>query len=287
MSASIRLAPHAFLISLAVPLVAGAVIGFVVRGAVERPVDVPEDALQVEAPKSVPDMAQQDAALAVAKANEESLKARVAELERLLNEREGNLARLASKAEEARETPDVKPNGEAGDAARQQRPRESFRDRMERMKRDEPERYAEMQKRQEEFRARMRAANEERDTYLASVDTSRMSAEQKSAHERLLTALRTRDAYMERMRPDAENPLTEEERQEAFAAMRDIGPLMDQERHYLLEETGRAYGEEGAAFADYIQDIFDNTSPGPRMGRGRGQRPWGGSPGGAPGGGPQ
>ncbi len=116
----------------------------------------------------------------------------------------------------------------------------------------------------------MRAANEARDSYLSSVDTSRMTAEQKAAHERLLAALKTRDAYFERMRPDAENPLTDEERQAAHEAMREIGPLMEQERQYLLEETGRAYGEDGSDFAEYIQDIYDNTSPGPPMRRGRG-----------------
>ncbi len=286
MSASIRLAPHALLLAVALPLAAGAVLGFVVRGAVERPVEVPEEA-QVAAPKTAPTVTPPDAALAAAQANVESLRARVAQLEKLLDEREGNLARLASEAEKARATAE-EPPAEAEkveEAARQRPPRESFRERMERMKNEEPERYAEMQKRQNEFRARMHADNEERGNFIASIDTSRMTAEQKAGHEKLIAAIQTADTLMDRMRPDSENPLSNEERQAAFATMREIGPLMEQERRYILEEVGREYGEDGAAFATYIQNVIDYTSPGPRMNRGRGPRPGGGPPpGGAPGG---
>ena len=283
MSASIRLAPHALVLAVVLPLVAGGVVGFVVRGALDEPVDSPA-AVSVPAPTVKANTVPPDAASAVARADAETLRGRIRELENLLNEREANLAQLAARKPEAESRPVVEAESpEASD----RRPRhESFRERMERMKTEEPERYAEMQKRQEEFRTRMRAANEARDNYLASVDTSRMTAEQKAGHERLLAALKTRDAFMERMRPDAENPLSDEERQEAFDAMREIGPLMEQERRYLLEETGRAYGEDGADFADYIQDLIDNTAPMPRMGRGRGPRP-GGGPGDPPPGGPR
>lgn len=285
MSASIRLAPHALLLAVVVPLVAGGVIGFAVRGALDEPVEVPEDAGRVVSPQPVASVMLPDATSSVARADAESLRARVRELEKLLDAREARLAELAgaSAREPAPRPPTEEQAAEAPGEPR--RPREGFRERMERMKTEEPERYAEMQKRQEEFRARMRAASEARDTYLSSVDTSRMTAEQKSSHERLLAALKARDAFMERMRPDAENPLTDEERQEFFASMREIGPLMAQERRYLLEETGRAYGEEGAEFADYIQEIFDNTSDRPPMGRGRGPR-FGGGRGGSGGDGP-
>ena len=284
MSANIRLAPHALLLAVGVPLLAGTVLGYFVRGAMEAPVAVPEEAKNV-APATSATVSLPDAATSVARADVESLRARVRELEKLLDEREGDLARQA--AAQARNETAQPPAGEEPQG-RQRRSRESFRERMERMKTEEPERYAEMQKRQEEFRTRMRAASEERDTYLSSIDTSRMTAEQKADHDRLLAALKLRDSMMDRMRPDAENPLTDEERDEAFATMREIGPLMEKERRYILEETGRAYGEEGATFADYIQDVIEFTSPwrGPRFpGGGRGPRPEGGGPGG-PGGPP-
>ena len=254
----------------------------------EEPVAIPEETKDVAPPQQQVTAIPDDAASSVALADAETLRARVRELEKLLNEREASIAKLSADAARPQEVPPPAPSGE--EPPREQRQRESYRERMERMKTEEPERYAEMQKRQEEFRARMRAANEERDNYLSSVDTSRMTAEQKANHERLLAALKVRDALGDRMRPDAENPLTEEERQEFFNSMREIGPMMEQERRYLLEETGRTYGEDGAAFAEYIQDLMDFTTPwrGPgRRGGGRGPRPDGGGPGGPPPGGPR
>ena len=251
----------------------------------EAPVAVPDEARDIAPPQPHVTAVLDDAATSVALADAESLRARVRELEKLLNEREASIAKLSADA--ARPKEETPPSPE--DPQRWQRMRESFRERIERMKTEEPERYAEMQKRQEEFRERMRAANEERDNYLASVDTSHMTAEQKANHERLLAALKMRDSLGERMRPDAENPLTDEERQEFFNSMREIGSLMEQERRYLLEETGRAYGEDGATFAEYIQELMDYTSQwrGPRQrGGGRGPRPDGGGFGGPPPGGP-
>ena len=284
MSANVRLAPHALVLAVVLPLVAGAVVGYVVRGAMEAPVAVPDEAGDIAPSQPSATVSGQDAATSVAIADAESLRARVRELEKLLNEREASIAKLSADAARPQEETPPSPEG----PPREQRNRESFRERMERMKQEEPERYAEMQKRQEEFRERMRAANAERDNYLASVDTSRMSEEQKANHERLLAALKMRDTLGDRMRPDAENPLSDEERQEFFNSMREIGPLMEQERRYLLEETGRAYGEDGAAFAEYIQELMEFTTPwrGPRQrGGGRGPRPEGGGPGG-PGGPP-
>ncbi len=286
MSASIRLAPHALLLSVAVPLVAGTVIGYAVRGAVERPVDVPDEAKAVAAQSVAPSAAPADGALAAAKANVETLRARVSELERLLNEREESIARLSAESSRPRETPPEPPAAENADAQARP-PRESWAERMERMKREEPERYEEMQKRQGEFRARLHADNEERGNFFASIDTARMTDEQKAGHQRLLSIIKLLDSSMDKFGPGAQGQMTDEERQEVFAAMRDVVPLMEQERRYILEEVGREYGEDGPAFANYIQDVISHTSPIPRMmGRGRGGPPRGGrgGPGGEPGG---
>ena len=290
MSASVRLAPHALVLAVVLPLVAGAVVGYVVRGAMEEPVAVPGKAKEIAPSKPQVSAVPADASTSVALADAETLRKRVRELEKLLDAREASIAKLST---DSARPQDVPPPPAGDEPPREQRSRESFRERMERMKTEEPERYAEMQKRHEEFRARMRAANEERDNYLASIDTSNMSDEQKANHERLLAALKMRDALGERMRPDSENPLTDEERQEFFGSMREIGPLMEQERRYLLEETGRAYGEDGPAFAEYIQDLMEYTTPWRGTGRrggGRGPRPEGGGhggPGGPPPGGAQ
>ena len=279
MSANIRLAPHALVLAVVAPLLAGAVAGYFVRSAIEAPVqEGPKDI----APAASPTVSLPDAADSVARADVETLRARVRELEKLLNEREGDLARLASKSEQKPEA------AESGEASGRQRPRESFRERMERMKTEEPERYAEMQKRHGEFRARLHADNEERGNFLASIDTSRMTEEQKAGHERLISIIQTLDASMDKIGPGAEVQMTDEERQEVFSAMRDVVPLMEQERQYILEEVGKEYGEDGPAFANYIEEIIANTTPLPRFGCGRGgPRPPRGGPGGPPPGGPQ
>jgi len=65
-------------------------------------------------------------------------------------------------------------------------------------------------------------------------------------------------------------------RQQMFETLRTLGDLYQQERRYLLEQTARAMGYQGnesGQFADYIQQIYDQTSM-----RGPGMR--GGPPGG-------
>ena len=159
------------------------------------------------------------------------------------------------------------------------------------MKTEDPEAYeAEMKrqeewrKRQEEWRARVREDNQNRNNFLAAIDTSTMTAEQKRNHDDLVAALAVRDSFGERLAPDAENPLTAEERGQFFESISSIGPLMEKERRYILEEVGKAYGEDGESFADYIQTVYDTTSPfggmGARPPRGPGRPRNGGSRGG-------
>ncbi len=195
-----------------------------------------------------------------------ALHKRIMELESQLVKGGNELARNAGhqpEADEAAPTPQPRDN----------RRGENFQARMERMKTEDPERYKEMQERQQSFRTTMHAENSVRMTYLESLDTSRMTAEQKADHERLLDAISYCDSAADYMGPGASEPLTEDENKQFVEYMRSIGPLMEKERRYILEEIGRAYGEDGGEFADYIQGIIDTTSMhGPWRGGGFGGR---------------
>lgn len=144
--------------------------------------------------------------------------------------------------------------------------KESFFERMERMKAEEPEKYKEITDRRQDFKKRMHSREAVRLEFFQSMDTSVMTEEQKANHQKLLEAIAICDEATDYMGLDAKEPLTAEENKRLFEHMRALGPLMKSERRYILEEIGKAYGEDGAVFADYIQKVLEETSmngPGP------------------------
>ncbi len=231
----------------------------------------------------VPSPAQPDFA---ARAREEAagaaLRNRIAELERSLTLRQEQIAEL-QRAVEARDNQLAQlrgmsaPAGAATQAvARAERPRrESYAERMERMRTENPEAFANMEQRRAEMR--------ERKDFLAAVDVKAMTPEMRENHEKLLAAAALSENMMTRF-GDGEVPnMSDEERRAMFETMRNVGTLYEQERRYLLEETGRALGEDGTAFADYMENIYENTSMMPffgggRRGRGDRNRPGGARP---------
>ncbi len=124
MSANIRLAPHALGLAVVLPLVAGGVIGFAVRGALNEPVDATVDTSAIEGPRPV----------AVTNTDVEALRARIRDLEKLLDAREESLAKLADKPQDDRPAPPDEESETASKKREQPRRRESFRERLERMK---------------------------------------------------------------------------------------------------------------------------------------------------------
>ncbi len=187
----------------------------------------------------------------------EALKRRVAELERALAERE---------AEAVQEPP--KPQEAPADRQR----RQSFADRMEQMKTENPEQYAEMQKRREEFRQSMEQRAQDRADFLAAVDTKNMNDAQKENHAKLVeTVARVNELMAQMSQPGAER--TPEMRQQIGEAMGSLNELYGQERQYLLEATAQAAGYQGsqtAAFTEHINVIIQNTTVPNMHGGGRG-----------------
>ncbi|MFA7172568.1 MAG: hypothetical protein WC340_04000 [Kiritimatiellia bacterium] len=155
------------------------------------------------------------------------------------------------------------------------RGRDSWNERMERMKQEEPERYAEMQQRRESFQKRMEQRSTDRRSFLAEVDVANMSPEQQANHTRLLELTDKLDTAMQQM-ISGEGGNSRELRREMFESFGELGELYNNERQYLLEETAAAAGYTGNSailFSEHIQDIIENTTiQPPMMGGGRGGR---------------
>lgn len=145
---------------------------------------------------------------------------------------------------------------------KEKRKREGWKERMERMKKEEPEKYAEMQQNREEFKAKMEERKENKRDFLSAIDTSDMSDEQQVNHERLVALTERVNEIMEQMiSGEVEN------RRELHSEMREsfqeLNELNDLERVYLLEQTADAVGYEGdeaALFTEYVESIIENTT---------------------------
>lgn len=197
----------------------------------------------------------------------DSLNAKVASLSKELDAlRATNTELVKVQKEEENESPEARDN----------RRRESFEKRMERMKTEDPERYAEMQKRREEFKTRMEERKQTKREFLASVSTDNMTDDQKVNHERLVALNERVNEIMEQMMSgNVENRQElHDEMHKSFDELRELNEL---EQDYLLEQTANAAGFEGddaAVFTETIQSIIENTTvhgPG-----GRGGPPGGG-----------
>ena len=167
--------------------------------------------------------------------------------------------------------------------------RASFEERMAQLKHDDPARFEEMQKQREEFRQRMQTQADERSEFLKKIDTAAMTDEQRANHEKLTQTVEQARVLMARMATLSPDDAAAA-RQQMAEAIGSVSDLYQQERRYLLEQTGRAMGYqkdmEVGQFADYIQQIYDQTTlPRGFGGRGNGRNGPGasGSPGaGAP-----
>ena len=133
---------------------------------------------------------------------------------------------------------------------------------MAQIKRDDPARYDEIQKQREEFRLRIQEQADERSEFLKKVDTASMTDAQRANHEKLVQAVeQARTMMSEIATMSAEDAAAA--RQQMFQMISSVASLYQQERRYLLEQTGRAMGYPGAEagqFADYIQQIYDQTA---------------------------
>ena len=194
----------------------------------------------------------------------QALRQRVAQLEGALAER--------AAAGQTQSEQDEEPASAQGEHSGRQS--QSWEDRMERMRIEDPDRYAEMQQRRESFRQNMEQRARDRADFLDAIDVAGMTREQRANHEKLLDITarleELRAQMMEGGRPRGEGG--EALRQEMSESMATLGQLYEAERQYLIEATAKAAGYTGSdiqAFSDHIQNIIENTTMMPGFG-GRG-----------------
>ena len=149
---------------------------------------------------------------------------------------------------------------------------------LERMKTEDPERYASMTNRMAQFRARMMQRTESKLETLAAVDTTGWSKSQVAIHEKYQYLIARREELMDIIRHDS--GASPQDRESAFSEMRKIGDeLRDtsaKERNILLDKTFRELGYSGSDAAEIretVKTIYSATEewggPGRRGPRGR------------------
>lgn len=157
--------------------------------------------------------------------------------------------------------------------------RESFQDRMTRMKEEDPERYAEMIKSRTERTEQLRYDQASRLATFMDMDTSTMTPEELANHNLLLEKLT--GLWEQTATFDPEQLPDREAVRAIFASVGDVRTLMEQERAVMLRQLGTEVGLSGSDtedFSSYVQEIISATSfRWPRGGRGGGGPPRGGN----------
>ena len=227
-----------------ISLLAGAAIGF----CFARSAGAPKAAPEKTSPKTVKAESRPDEA---AEKEMRVLRSRIKELEDML-------AKQGVEVEEMKE--------ESSRRERRDRPRD-FRADMERLKKEEPERYAQITNSMAQFRRHRLERAQSKIDFLSSIDTSRMSPAMLKVHSDLQDMIEKREAVEEKMRGFMD--MTEEERREAFQEIGEIDgrirELNRAERDNLLVQTAEALGFQGddaAEIIDTVKSIYEATDSG-------------------------
>ena len=227
-----------------ISLLAGAAIGFCFAPSA----GVPKAAPEKTSPKTVKAESRPDEA---AEKEMRVLRSRIKELEDML-------AKQGVEVEEMKE--------ESSRRERRDRPRD-FRADMERLKKEEPERYAQITNSMAQFRRHRLERAQSKIDFLSSIDTSRMSPPMLKVHSDLQDMIEKREAVEEKMRGFMD--MTDEERREAFQEIGEIDgkirELNRAERDNLLVQTAEALGFQGddaAEIIDTVKSIYEATDSG-------------------------
>ncbi len=252
---------------VAIALLVGAALGYCL--APTSPAPTPEEKTE-EAIKNSPAKDEGD------KSSTRALRARIKELEDMLAKQGVEVERMKEDESER--------------ANRRER-RFDPRANMERLKKEDPARYAQITNGMAQFRMRRLERAQHKMDILSSVDTSRMSAEARQTHEALQDAIEKREALEDKMRSFMD--MTDDERRSVMEEMREtngkIRELNAAERDTLLTQTAEMLGFEGEAaeeIVETVKDIYEATEtdhmfgPGGPGGRGPGRGRGGNSGGG-------
>ena len=223
---------------IAAALLAGVAIGYFVKdepAAAGEPATVGENATR----KPVADRGDE--------ASGRALRRRIAELEKLLAEKNGKseIAISNAVAEAVQNRPPEPPRG-------------NWRERMEEMKKNDPERYTQMTNRFANWRRSRAEQARNKIDFLSSIDTSHMSAGAKKTHAALQDLIARREEVEEQLQqPD----MTDEERGNLMEQLRDmrhqIQRLNGEERMNLIDEVANSLGFEGEDAKEVALTLID------------------------------
>ena len=230
---------------IAAALLAGVAIGYFVK----------DEPIPSEEPAKVGETAKKPIADKGEEASVRALRRRIAELERMLAEKDGRSEIAISNAV-----------AEAAKARPPEPPRQNWRERMEEMKKNEPERYTEMTNRFANWRRSRAEQARNKIDFLSSIDTSHMSAGAKKTHAALQELIAKREEIEQQLQA---SDLSDEERGklmgELHSTHHELMRLNGEERGNLFEETARNLGFEGddaREFSATIQDVIEATDGG-------------------------
>lgn len=153
------------------------------------------------------------------------------------------------------------------------RQRESFEDRMAKMKEEDPEGYAEMIQKRRERQQEMKYNLAERTALFMNMDTSLMTEEELANHEALVGQM-AKVWEMTDLFNDPEQSPDRETMREMYETVQEVRPLMQQERATMFKQLGYDLGyeaDDAQAFAEHVDEIIGATSL-QMPGRGRGGR---------------
>ena len=139
---------------------------------------------------------------------------------------------------------------------------------MENMKKNDPERFVQMTNRFAQFRKRRLERQQRNLDFLASVDTSSMSAAAKKTHVALQTAIAKRAELEDKIHQEG---ITDEERQSIMEQIgnseRALRRLRNEERRNLFRATATTLGFEGEdanEIVSTLEEVVDATDGGHR-----------------------
>jgi chromosome segregation ATPase len=190
----------------------------------------------------------------------------IANLEKLLDFRDEELQQLKKQLD------GQPPDNRNAPAARQDRERfprrGNMRERMERLKAENPEEYERMQARMNEFQKQREEQSARRELFFKNLDVSKLSKDQRrivSDYQELLAA---NEEMVNSMWQGGERPNFQEMMEQGRA----IREMSETVREILLQNLGNQIGIGGENLSDNVQEILEMTSMG-NMGRfgGRGR----------------
>lgn len=229
---------------IAAALLAGVAIGYFVK---DEPIAAEEPKAEETARKPVADKGDE--------ASVKALRRRIAELEKLLAEKDGESEVAISNAA-----------AEAVKARPPEPPRGNWRERMEEMRKNDPERYTQMTNRFANWRRSRAEQARNKIDFLSSIDTSHMSAGARKTHDALQDLIASR----EEIEAQLQNPdLSDEERgklmRQLWESHGELQRLNGEERKNLIDETARSLGFEGEDAKEIsatIREIIEATDSG-------------------------